>query len=137
MGLENLSYALTQVAHNFGAVAAVGGAVFARWPARPARESRRRLAWLVLAGWTLQAASGAAFGAVSYAYYGQFPDIHGIAVAALLTKMACAAAGFVLAAVYLKSESGWSEERRDGAWTGLAVLAATALTAAAFLRWFS
>lgn len=137
MDPQNLAYALTQVAHNFGAAAVAGGAVFARWPARQARETRRRLARLVLAGWALQAASGAGFGAVSYAYYGQFPDIHGIAVAALLTKIACAAAGLVLAAVYLKLESGWPEARRDAVWTGLAALAATALTAAAFLRWFS
>ena len=137
MDLQNLAYALTQVAHNFGAVAVAGGAVFARWPARQARDTRRRLAWLVLAGWALQAASGAGFGAVSYAYYGRFPDIHGIAVAALLTKMACAAAGLVLGAAYLKLESGWPEARRDAAWTGLAALAAAALAAAAFLRWFS
>ncbi|MBI3093682.1 MAG: hypothetical protein HYY97_02320 [Rhodocyclales bacterium] len=135
--LQNLAYALTQVAHNFGAAAVVGGAVFARWPARQARELRRRLAWLVLAGWLLQGASGGAFGAVSYAYYGRFPDIHGIAVAALLTKMASAGAGLVLAAAYLKLESGWTEARRDGAWAGLAALAAIALAAAAFLRWFS
>jgi hypothetical protein len=137
MGLENLFYALTQVAHNFGAVAVAGGAIFAHCLARQARENRRRLAWVVLAGWTLQAASGASFGAVSYAYYGRFPDIHVVALAALLTKMACAAAGFVLAAFYLKLESGWSEARRNAAWTGLAILAATALSAAAFLRWFS
>ena len=52
----------------------------------------------MMAGWAAQAASGGAFGFVSWLYYGRFPDIHGIAVAAL---------------------------------------AATALTAAAVLRWFS
>ncbi|HEX6827712.1 MAG TPA: hypothetical protein VF104_01900, partial [Burkholderiales bacterium] len=61
----------------------------------------------------------------------------GIALAALLAKMACAAAGFVLAAVYLRLEAGWSGARQDVAWSGLATLAATALAAAAVLRWFS
>jgi hypothetical protein len=133
---QNLAYALIQVIHNFGAAAVVGGAVAACWPVR-AEPNRRRLAWLVLAGWATQAASGAGFGTISYAYYGQFPDIHGIAVAALGVKMSCAAAGFALAAAYLRLEGGWSERGRSAAWLVLVALAATALTAAAFLRWFS
>lgn len=137
MDLQNLAYALTQVAHNFGAVAVVGGAMLARWPTRQAPESRRRLAWLVLTGWALQAASGATFGAISFAYYGSLPDIHGIALAALVIKMTCAASGFMLAALYLKREASWSRAQQDGTWVGLAILAATALAAAAFLRWFS
>jgi hypothetical protein len=134
---QNLAYALTQVVHNFGAAFVVGGAVFARWPAWQPRGAQRRLAWLVLLGWAAQAASGAGFGAISYAYYGQFPDIHGIAIAALATKMACAVAGFLLAALYLRREARWPERNRSAAWAGSAVLAAIALTAAAFLRWFS
>ena len=54
---------------------------------------RKPLAWVMLVGWAAQAASGGAFGGVSWLYYGRFPDIHGIAVAALLIKMVCAAAG--------------------------------------------
>jgi hypothetical protein len=84
-----------------------------------------------------QAASGAAFGGVSWLYYGRFPDIHGIAVAALLIKLACAAAGFMLAAAYLYRGAGWRERAQQATWRALAALAATALTAAAFLRWFS
>ncbi|MFZ2386653.1 MAG: hypothetical protein WAW69_02485, partial [Polaromonas sp.] len=89
------------------------------------------------AGWTAQAASGAAFGLVSWLYYGRFPDIHGIAVAALLIKMACAAAGFGLAATSIYRGDGWSQRARQATWRVLAALAATALTAAAVLRWFS
>jgi hypothetical protein len=137
MDAQNLAYALTQVAHNFGAAMVVGGAVFAHWPVPQTTDSGRKLAWLVLAGWALQGMTGAVFGAVSYAYYGQFPDIHGVAVAALLLKMSCAAAGFLIAAAYLKFADGWPEARRRAAWSGLIALAATALTAAAFLRWFS
>lgn len=137
MDLQNLAYALTQVAHNFGAASVVGGAVFARWPTRPSPQTRRALAWLVLAGWAVQGASGAGFGAISFTFYGQFPDIHGIAIAALVVKMGCAALGFLLAAAYLRLGAGWPEQRCDMAWNGLIALAATALSAAAFLRWFS
>lgn len=134
---QNLGYALIQVLHNFGAAATVGGALFGRWPVRQPAEVRRRLAWLVLTAWALQGASGAGFGAWSYMHYGQFPDIAGIAVAALLIKMACAGAGFLVAAAYLRFGTVWTEARQERAWSGLWALAATALTAAAFLRWFS
>lgn len=136
MDLQNLAYALTQVVHNFGAVAVVGGAVIGR--AQPsASRAQRRLAWLVLSGWLMQGASGMGFGAISYAYYGQFPDIHGIAIAALYLKMACAAAGVVLSVVLLRQHGGGTDQRRNALWLVLAVLGVTALTAAAFLRWFS
>jgi len=134
---QNLGYALIQVLHNFGAAAALGGALFGLWPARQPLPLRRKLAWLVLTAWTLQGASGAGFGAWSYAHYGRFPDISGIAVAALFIKVACAAAGFILAAAWLRFGAGWPEARREQAWAGLLALAAIALTAAAFLRWFS
>ena len=137
MDLQNLAYAITQVAHNFGAVAVLGGALSALWLIPGQAGMQRALAWLVLVGWTIQAASGAAFGAVSWLYYGQFPDIHGIAIAALVIKVACAMAGFAITAVYLRSASVWREQGRQTAWRALALLAATALSAAAFLRWFS
>ena len=47
------------------------------------------------------------------------------------------AAGFSLAALYLARASGWSPASRQGAWSALFGFALTALTAAAFLRWFS
>lgn len=137
MDLQNLSYAAIQVVHNFGAVAVVGSAVFALWPGQGLGGMRKPLAWIMLMGWGAQAASGGAFGGVSWLYYGRFPDIHGIAVAALRIKMACAAAGFVLVAVYLYRGIGWSERAQLGTWRALATLAVAALTAAAFLRWFS
>ena len=137
MDLQNLSYAAIQVVHNFGAVAVVGSAVHALWPAPGLARMRKPLAWMMLVGWAAQAASGAAFGAVSWFYYGRFPDIHGVAVVALLIKIACAAAGFMLAAVYLYRGIGWSERAQQATSRVLAVWAATALTAAAFLRWFS
>ena len=133
MDWQNFSYAVTQIIHNFGAVAVVGGAACAlAW--RDAAV-QRRLAWLVLIGWATQAASGATFGAISFYHYGKFPDIHGIAVAALGVKMACAALGFILAAWLLFAHPSTSSSRR--AWIALFVLGALALSSAAVLRWFS
>lgn len=137
MQLENLSYALTQVIHNFGAVAVVGGAFFAL-KARPDQlQLKNHMAWLVLIAWGAQGASGVVFGGVSFYFYGEFPDLHAVAIGALATKMVCAAAGFVLAVLYLRGATHWSEKGRHRAWHALIGLGVTALTAAAFLRWFS
>jgi hypothetical protein len=134
---ENLAYALTQVLHNFGAVTVLGGAALALWtsPAPPTRESS--LAPLVGTGWAIQIASGAGFGGVSLYFYGQLPDIHGTATIALIVKIACAIAGLALAAVLWVRGPRWNEPQRKRAWWALGALAATALTAAAFLRWFA
>ncbi|WP_239292476.1 hypothetical protein [Candidatus Nitrotoga sp. 1052] len=134
--MENLSYAIVQVVHNFGAVAVVGGAAFALYPGTAA-ALHRKLAWLVGFGWTAQAISGMGFAAVSYHYYDKLPDIHGIAMAALLIKMVCAIFGVNIVIIYLRYSANFSKERRHLAWKLLAALGLTALTAAAFLRWFS
>lgn len=132
---QNLAYAIVQVAHNFGAVAAVAGSV----AATKFRDvgTRRKLAWTALAGWGTQAFSGAAFGAVSYYFYHRFPDIAGIAFTALEIKMACAAIGFLMLATYLFRSGGWDAQRSDAVWLASSALAVTALCAAAVLRWFS
>jgi len=137
IALENLDYTLVQVAHNFGAAAIVGGSVFALYPAMQAVAVQRKLAWLVGAGWTAQALSGMGFAAVSYYFYGKLPDIHGIALAALLIKMLCALGGFSIAVLYLRHAADWTAEQRRAAWKRLIALGVTALTAAAFLRWFA
>lgn len=137
MDMQNLAYATVQIVHNFGAVAVVGSAACALWPGPWQIRMRKQLAWVMSAGWAAQAVSGSAFGGISWLYYGQFPDIHGIAIAALVIKIMCAAAGFILAAAYLRSGIAWSERAQQAAWRVLAALAAIALTAAAFLRWFS
>lgn len=132
---QNLAYAIIQVAHNFGAVAAVGGSLAA--VKFRGIDTRKKLAWLALAGWGTQAASGAAFGAVSYYFYHRFPDIAGIAAIALGIKMACAASGFLLLAAYLLRSNDWAVTRMNAVWIASSALAVTALSAAAFLRWFS
>ena len=132
---QNLAYAVVQVAHNFGAVAVVGGSLFAL-KIREAK-ARRKLAWLSLAGWGTQAASGAAFGAVTYYYYHQPPDISGIAIVALAIKIVCVAVGFLLLFTYLLRSENRAQETSNVAWITSSALAVTALCAAAFLRWFS
>ena len=133
---ENLAYALTQVAHNFGAVAVLGGAFFAAWPASRL-EQVRAFAWLILVGWGTQITSGILFGVTSLYYYGATPDLNGIALTALAIKVAAAVAGLLLAAFYLLRGGQWTQTGVMRMFRGLAALAALALTAAAFLRWFS
>lgn len=132
---QNLAYSGIQAVHNFGAVAIVGGSL----AALRLRESgsRRKLAKLVVGGWIAQAISGAAFGAVSYYFFGDFPDISGIAGDALATKIACAVSGFLLLIVYLFKHPNWPATRLDHAWIASTLLAVTAITAAAVLRWFA
>jgi hypothetical protein len=130
---QNLAYAITQIAHNFGAVTVVGGAVVALvW--RDA-AMQRKLAWMVLAGWLVQALSGATFGAISYYFYAKFPDIHSIALVALKVKVVCAALGFILAAWQLIGKP--AEVSRRYSWLVLCLLGVLALSSAAILRWFS
>lgn len=137
MDLQNLAYALVQLAHNFGAVAVTGGAVAGWLIERRAAQQPRGLGWLILAGWGLQAASGAGFGLVSLAYYGHFPDLHGVAVAALAVKLSCATVALILGIFVLKFSGDWPTARRRQSWAALVGLAALALSAAAFLRWFA
>lgn len=138
--IQNLAYALVQVIHNLGAVALVGVPFFVLLRADGAdgdEAVHRRAAWVVLAAWVVQAASGAAFGAVSYYFYARFPELHAIAVAALVVKVGCAVAGFSLAVLYLRARPPTNPFLKDGVWRVLAGLGLAAITAAAFLRWFA
>ncbi|MBN9123419.1 MAG: hypothetical protein J0I60_01650 [Nitrosospira sp.] len=134
---ENLSYAIMQLVHNFGAAAVVGVAIFAIYPAAQPIPIQRKFAWLVGLSWTAQALSGVGFGAVSYYFYEKLPDLYGLAFAALLIKIMCAAGGVSIAIMYLRQAAGWTTEQRSVAWKLLAALGVTALAAAAFLRWFA
>jgi hypothetical protein len=136
MWSENLAYALIQVVHNFGAATVLGGAVFVLWPALRL-EHGRSFAWLILLAWGVQIASGGLFGLTSLYYYGKTPDLSSIALAALVIKVMAAAVGFLLAAFYLLRGRAWERIRVQRTFRILAALGATALTAAAFLRWFS
>lgn len=134
---ENLNYAIVQLIHNFGAVAAVGIAIFALYPAAQPAPIQRRFAWLVGIGWAVQVLSGIGFGIISYCFYEQLPELSRIAFAALLIKITCAAGSLGTAVVYLRQAADWTAGQRHTAWRLLIALGVTALTAAAFLRWFS
>lgn len=136
MGSENLAYALTQVVHNFGAAAVLGGAIFALWPASRL-EYARSFAWLILVGWGAQFASGGLFGITSLYYYGETPDLSRVAMIALVVKVAAAVTGVLLSTLFLLRGRQWGSAGMKRAFQGLAALGAAALTAAAFLRWFS
>lgn len=136
MWAENLAYALAQVVHNFGAVGVVGGALFALWPARRLQHARA-YAWLVLTAWGAQILSGTLFGVTSLYYYGETPDLSRVAFAALSVKVAAAVGGVMLTAFYLWGGRAWDEARSVQLFRGLVALGVVALTAAAFLRWFS
>lgn len=131
MNMTNALYTFTQIIHNFGAVAVVGGSILAMWPFPQTVNARRELAWLVLVGWIIQGLSGAGFGTISYISYGKLPDIHRIAQSALLLKLVCTVVGFVVTAAYLKNES------YNKLWTWGMACSSIALIAAAFLRWYS
>lgn len=132
---QNLAYSVVQAAHNFGAVAAVGGTLAAI--KFRGTDVRKKLAQLALAGLATQAASGAAFGAVSYFFYHRFPDIAGIATLALAIKICCVVIGFLWLTAYLFQGCNWTIAKTNVMWISLSWLTVTALTAAAFLRWFS
>ncbi len=133
---ENLAYALTQLVHNFGAAALAGGSVFWLWPV-PRQEYARRFAWIILAAWSAQIVSGILFGAASFYYYGETPDLSAVAMTALVIKVCSAVAGFLLVALYLVRGKDWGLGQVRRAFQAQAALALLALTGAAFLRWFS
>lgn len=135
--MQNFIYALIQVIHNFGAVTVVGTAASALWLVRGNAAVQNRLALLAAVAWAIQVVSGMLFGITTYYFEHHLPDIHGIAVDALLVKISCAVAGFVLAVAYARLNPGWTVTRQLLAWRALLTLGAIALGSAAFLRWFS
>jgi len=133
--IHNLAYALVQLVHNFGAILLLGGYMASILVSTP--ETMRKSSRLVLAGWAIQGFSGAAFGAASFYFFGRFPDIGDIGKLSLLIKVLCVMAGFILITWYVTREKILSEKSKSALWIISAALAVIALTAAAFLRWFS
>src|SRR6476660_4834300 len=118
--MTELVYALIQAVHNLGAVAVVGCPAVALGFRGRGAALERRLAWVLLAAWGLQAASGAGFAAASYGLKGALPEVTGVALAALVIKMAATAAGFSLGAALLRVRRLASGRPRAVAW-GLAL----------------
>jgi hypothetical protein len=135
--VQNLIYALIQVVHNLGAATVVGTAAAALWLVRGNAPVQHRLSSLMAVAWATQAVTGVLFGVTTYLYESHLPDIHGIAVDALLIKMFCAVAGFVLAYTCFLKGHGWQQRSQLLAWRISLGFAVVALGSAAFLRWFS
>ena len=134
MELENFLYGGVQLVHNFGAAAVTGLPVAALW-FKPAPPVLRKIAVLTLFAWIVQALSGAGFGTVSYFQEGELPQIHHLAMAALIVKIACAGLAVTLLSVHILR--GGASGPGVALWRGLAILGITALASAAILRWFS
>src|SRR5207244_12668117 len=132
----NLVYTGVQILHNFGAVAVVGSPAAAWWFARDNPAVQCRLAWLLIIGWAVQGASGAGFGMTSYFLKGQLPEISGVALIALVAKIACVTCGFAVGILYLNMASRWSVATRLKVWQGMLALAGTTLSGGDFLRLF-
>lgn len=132
----NVSYALVQAVHNYGAVAVVGGPAAAVLWAREQKAVPMVLAWLTLSGWIVQGLSGIGFAVTSYLSQGELPEVTGIALVALAIKVTCALVGFSLIAWYMLATSQKREAHQRKLFPALFFIGFTALTGAAFLRWF-
>ena len=134
--IQNLIYALIQVVHNFGAATVLGISTYGY-----RRSSKKEVVdapLLILAiAWAVQGVSGATFGLTSLYFDGQLPDIHGIAIIALWVKIVCVVTGLSVAIISLKKSMGTVHKTPCSVWLASLALAVTALSAAAFLRWFS
>jgi hypothetical protein len=135
--VQNFIYALIQVIHNFGAVTVVATGATALWLVAGNAAVKHRLILLLAWAWGIQLASGMLFGMTTFWFESHLPDIHGIAVDALLIKIFCALAGFILAISYVKLQAGWTTGKQRLAWRTSFALGLVALSSAAFLRWFS
>lgn len=135
--MENLVYALVQLVHNFGAVAVTAAPLAASRPAWAAHSSHSALCRLVAGAWAVQIASGVSFGLTSLHFYGVLPDLSATARGALVVKVLCAACGFALSVLLLSRGARWNSQAYARSWLVLSALGATALAAAAVLRWFS
>ncbi len=131
----NFIYASIQLLHNLGAATVVGIPVAVWSFALDGKALQRRLVWIVACAWALQAITGVGFGAASYYFKGQLPDIEGVGLIALLTKISCVVGGLFITVTWLAIYSE-SSRPHPALWPVNSVLGITALNAAAFLRWY-
>ena len=133
--MQSFLYALIQSIHNIGAVVIVGVGAYGLFFAH--QNTRRVLAVVQALGWSIQGLTGAAFGATTFYFYHQLPDIHGVAILALLIKISCVVSGFVTSALYVLLCSRLSPAISKFAWSMMFGLGVIAISSAAFLRWYS
>ena len=134
--MENFIYTLVQLVHNFGAVAVAGSPVAALWFGRENKIVLQKLTWLMALGLVAQGASGIGFAVTSYTMKGALPEVEGVALTALALKVGCTFVGVVLAGFYLVTGSRWSAVNQLRMWKLMVIMTLTALSAAAFLRWY-
>lgn len=134
--MNELVYTCVQALHNLGAVAVVASPALALALPAGSGSRERRLAWVLLLAWGLQAASGAGFAAASYGLKGELPEVAGVALGALGVKMAATTGALVLAAGLLWLRRFREPRSRVFAWSACLGLAIAALLAAAPLRWY-
>jgi hypothetical protein len=134
--MTELVYALVQAVHNLGAVAVVASPAGALAFRAQGPAIERRLAWTLLLAWGLQALSGAGFALASYGLKGQLPEVTGVALGALVVKLAATAGGCAIAAALLWLRPLAAPRSRAVAWGVCLGLALAALTAASPLRWY-
>jgi hypothetical protein len=133
--MENLTYTIVQILHNFGAVTVVGSPIAGWWLERK-NLAVHRLTLLALLGWMAQGATGIGFALTSYTFKGAIPEVTGIALAALLIKVFATLIGFVAAILIFKKGRQWQSRTRIRTWQSMLFLSLSALTAAGFLRWY-
>lgn len=133
--MQNLLYALIQSAHNIGAVFIVGVGTYGLFFAHD--RYKRLLAATQAVAWALQGVTGGVFGLTSYYFYHQLPDIHGVAIGALIIKISCVVLGFCISSAYFFLGDQFSPSLKKIFWVCMFSLGNIALSSAAFLRWFS
>lgn len=135
--MQNLIYALIQLIHNFGAAAVIGIPVYVLMTRQKKVMEQHRFVVAVALAWLLQLVTGFSFGIVSLTFYGHLPDIHGVARIALLIKIICAITALAVIFFALKQKNTSTKNKIAMFWVIWLILGATALSSAAFLRWYS
>lgn len=134
MQIENILYAVSQIVHNFGAVAVTALPLVALKFKLTGRQLRSFYKLIGLA-WLAQSASGAGFGLTSYYVVGSLPELHHIALSALVLKITCAVIAIgLVSGILIRLINGQKEKLLLTIFSGLGL---TALISAAILRWFS
>jgi hypothetical protein len=133
---QNLIYALDQVIHNFGAAAVIGFSSYGLLRRADKALDQRSVLLALAIAWAVQGVTGVTFGITSLSFYGKLPDIHGVAVFAVTTKIICVVLGFIVALAGMRKRPKLPVNTQFHIIVSFA-LGAVALTSAAFLRWFS
>lgn len=134
--MENLTYSVIQAFHNVGAIGVVAAptVIYLLLGNSDAIVKTNYIA-IALASWLIQVLSGIGFGVTSFSFYGQIPDIDGVALVALVVKVICAMLSMGLY-LYLLLPKSQGLRAHKSVWRILVVASVLPLVSAAFLRWY-